>query len=111
VISLFKDEDVSVWVPVANGKGGGAARAFLPFNGRTGTYRYGYKASPSTGIYFDALRDIQQSFIDDEHQVFVVNSVKKIFLFISPTNCFFSDKLIIIYLLILLLQLFDMFLI
>lgn len=77
MISLFKDEDVSVWVPVANGKGGGAARAFLPFNGRTGTYRYGYKASPSTGIYFDALRDIQQSFIDNEHQVFVVNSVKK----------------------------------
>lgn len=77
MISIFKQGDVSIWVPVANGKNGGPARAFLPFNGHAGTYRYGYKAAPSTGRYFDALRDIQQSFIENEHQVFVVNSGKK----------------------------------
>ena len=77
MISTFKEGEISIWVPVAKGKGGGPARAFLPFNGQSGTYRYGYKAAPSTGNYFDALRDIQQSFINDEHQVFVVNSGKE----------------------------------
>lgn len=77
MISAFREGDVSIWVPVAKGKGGGPARAFLPFNGLVGTYRYGYKAAPSTGTYFDALRDFQQSFINDEYQVFVVNGGKK----------------------------------
>lgn len=77
MISTFKEGDVSIWIPVANGKNGGPARAFLPFNGHAGTYRYGYKAAPSTGRYFDALRNVQQSFIENEHQVFVVNSGRK----------------------------------
>lgn len=77
MISVFKESDVSVWVPVAKGRRDGSARAFLPFNGQTGTYRYGYKAAPSTETYFDALCDVQQAFIDDQHQVFVVNSGKK----------------------------------
>lgn len=77
MISTFKEGDVSIWVPVAKGKNGGPARAFLPFNGHAGTYRYGYKAAPSTGMYFDALRDLQQSFIENEHHVFIVNSGKK----------------------------------
>lgn len=78
MISTFKEGDVFIWIPVAHGKGGGPARAFLPFNGQIGTYRYGYKAAPSTGRYFDALRAIQQSFIDDEHKVFAVDSGKKV---------------------------------
>lgn len=77
MISTFSEGDVSIWVPVAKGKSGGPARAFLPFNGLDGTYRYGYKAAPSTGTFFDALRDIQQSFIDDEHRVFIVNDGKR----------------------------------
>jgi 5-methylcytosine-specific restriction protein A len=76
MISIFKDGDASIWIPVAKGKNG-AARAFLPINGLEGTYRYGYKAAPSTGGYFDALRDVQQSFIENEHKVFVVNSGRK----------------------------------
>lgn len=77
MISIFKDGDASIWIPVAKGKNGGPARAFLPINGLEGTYRYGYKAAPSTGGYFDALRDVQQSFIENEHKVFVVNSGRK----------------------------------
>lgn len=77
MISTYKEGDLSVWVPVANGKNGGPARAFLPFNGHAGSYRYGYKAAPSTGRYLDALRGVQQSFIENEQQVFVVNSGKK----------------------------------
>lgn len=77
VISIFKEGDRFVWIPVANGKSGGPARAFLPFNGLAGTYRYGYKAAPSTDSYFNALSKVQQSFLENEHQVFAVNSGKK----------------------------------
>jgi hypothetical protein len=33
MISIFKDGDASIWIPVAKGKNGGYARAFLPING------------------------------------------------------------------------------
>jgi len=55
MISTFKEGDVSIWVPVAKGKNGGPARAFLPFNGHAGTYRYGYKAAPSKSIGSECL--------------------------------------------------------
>lgn len=77
MISAYQEGESSIWVPVAKGKGGGPARAFLPSNGIGGTYRYGYKAAPSTGTYIEALREIQKSFISDERKAFVVNSGKK----------------------------------
>ena len=77
MISTFREGDVSIWVPVAKGRGGGPARAFLPLNGLPSTYRYGYKAAPSTGTYLEALRNIQYSFIDDERQIFLVDGGKK----------------------------------
>lgn len=73
MISLFKEGDEVIWIPVAKGKSGGPARAFLPFNGLLGNYRYGYKAAPSRGQYFNALRMIQQAFIDNENKIFRVN--------------------------------------
>ena len=77
MISPYQEGESSIWVPVAKGKGGGPARAFLPINGMGDTYRYGYKAAPSTGNYIEALCEIQKSFINDERKVFVVNSGNK----------------------------------
>ena len=73
MITVFKENDVALWIPVANGKNGGAARAFLPFKGVDELYTYGYKADPSREKYFDALREIQRAFIVDEVKTFQVN--------------------------------------
>lgn len=77
MISVFKEGDNSIWIPVANGKEGSTARSFLPFNKVSGTYRHGYKAAPLTSGYFKALSDIQQAFNTNEHRFFYVNGGKK----------------------------------
>jgi 5-methylcytosine-specific restriction protein A len=77
MITPYKEKDETIWIPVAKGKSGGAARAFLPFNGLKGNYRFGYKAAPSTDHYIEALSQIQQSFVTDENQLFKVNNGKK----------------------------------
>jgi 5-methylcytosine-specific restriction protein A len=72
-LSIFKEGDRFIWIPVAKKENhGGPTRAFLPFKGLNGYYRYGYKAESSTGQYFNTLRDIQQAFINDEKKDFIV---------------------------------------
>lgn len=77
MIILYKENAKTVWIPVAKGKSGGTARAFLPFNGLNGSYTFGFKAEPTRGEYFEALRQIQQAYIADESKVFRVNGGKK----------------------------------
>jgi 5-methylcytosine-specific restriction protein A len=77
MITPYKDNAENIWIPVATGKSGGAARAFLPFNGLHGNYTFGFKAAPTRGKYFEALIQIQQAYIDDESKVFRVNGGKK----------------------------------
>jgi len=77
MITPYKQHDETLWIPVAKGKSGGLARAFLPFNGLRGSYTFGFKAAPTRGEYFDALRQIQQAYIDEESKVFRVNGGKK----------------------------------
>ena len=49
-------------------------RPFLPFNGLNGMYRFGYKADPLRGDYYDALRSIQRSYISGgDGKEFAVN--------------------------------------
>ena len=74
MITPYKEHDETIWIPVAKGKRGGTTRAFLPFNGLSGTYTFGFKAAPTRGDYFEALRQIQQAYVDDESKVFHVNS-------------------------------------
>lgn len=71
--SPFAEGDEYIWIPVANGKDGGLPRAFLPFKGLLGSYRYGYKAEPSVGQYLHALREVQQAAINDETKTFLVD--------------------------------------
>lgn len=74
MITLYKENAETVWIPVAKGESGGPARALLPFNGLSGSYTFGFKAEPTRGKYFEALRVIQQAYISDESKVFRVNS-------------------------------------
>lgn len=76
MITVFEESDDFIWIPVA-GKKGGVARAFLPFNGLSATYRYGYKAAPSSGTYIDALQNIQRAFLNNASQWFIVDGGKK----------------------------------
>ena len=64
MITVFEESDDFIWIPVA-GKKGGVARAFLPFNGLSATYRYGYKAALSSGTYIDALQNIQRAYLSN----------------------------------------------
>lgn len=74
MITPYKENAETVWIPVAKGKSGGPARAFLPFNGLSGSYTFGFKAEPTREKYFEALRVIQQAYIADESKVFRVNN-------------------------------------
>lgn len=76
-IKSYKENEETIWIPVAKGKSGGAARAFLPFNGLRGNYTFGFKAAPIRGEYFEALRQIQQAYVDNESKLFLVNDGKK----------------------------------
>lgn len=71
-ISIFDNSDDRIWIPVAKSTAKYSARAFLPFNGLNGDYRFGYKAQPETGKYFEALQTIQKAYINDERQLFWV---------------------------------------
>lgn len=77
MIVPYKENAETIWIPVAKGKGGGPARAFLPFRGLRGSYTFGFKAAPTRCEYFEALRQIQQAYVDDESKVFRVNGGKK----------------------------------
>lgn len=77
MITPYKEHDETIWIPVAKGKSGGPARAFRPFNGLRGRYTFGFKAAPTRGEYFEALRQIQQAYVDDESKVFRVNGGNK----------------------------------
>lgn len=77
MITPYKENDETIWIPVAKGKSGGPARAFLPFNGLRGSYTFGFKAAPTRGEYFEALRQIQEAYVDDERKLFRVNGGKK----------------------------------
>lgn len=77
MIAPYEEYDETIWIPVAKGKSGGPARAFLPFNGLRGSYTFGFKATPIRGDYFQALRQVQQAYINDESKVFHVNGGKK----------------------------------
>lgn len=73
MVTQYKENDEATWIPVAKGKSDGPARAFLPFNGLHGRYRFGYKAASSSGHYFESLMQIQQAFLDDESTLFQVH--------------------------------------
>lgn len=77
MITTYNEHDESIWIPVSKGKSGGTARALLPFNGLRGRYTFGFKAAPSHGEYFDALRQIQRAYVDNERKVFRVNGGSK----------------------------------
>jgi len=77
MITPYKEHDETIWIPVAKGKSGGPARAFLPFNGLLGSYTFGFKATPTRAEYFEALRQIQLAYVEDESKVFRVNGGNK----------------------------------
>lgn len=78
MISIYSPDDIYVWIPVAEETEQYPARAFLPFIGSDATYIYGYKARTSKGMYFEALKEIQKSYINNTSEVFLVkNGTKK----------------------------------
>lgn len=77
MISVYKNGDEFVWVPVAKENANNSARAFLPFMGLDGEYLYGYKARIERGRYYEALSDIQNSAISNTSEVFSVNGGTK----------------------------------
>lgn len=74
MISVYKDGDGFVWIPVAKENAGNDARAFLPFMGLSGKYLYGYKAQIERGAYFTALSAIQDAAINNTSEEFKVAS-------------------------------------
>lgn len=71
-------KDTSLWIPICkpNPKYGYGPRAFLPIEGLSKKYTWGYKAKPSEDYYIDALIGIQEAFVNKEDDVFQVSDGK-----------------------------------
>src|SRR5262245_51569169 len=72
MISVYKDGDVFVWIPVAKENAGKPPRAFLPDLGLSGKYLFGYKARIEEGTYFKALSAIQDAAINSTAEEFEI---------------------------------------
>ena len=77
VINIYTNGDKTIWIPVAKETSQYDARAFFPFNGLDGKYLFGYKGRISEGDYLEPLISIQQAFISNESEVFIVNGSEK----------------------------------
>lgn len=73
-IRIYHPDDTTAWIPVAieqdTVRMSLGPRAFLPLNGRTEFYTYGYKSAPRRARYFTALAEIQRAWLDDTSRVF-----------------------------------------
>jgi 5-methylcytosine-specific restriction protein A len=77
MISIYKNGDEYIWIPVAKKDANNITRAFLPFDGLTGEYLFGFKAQIEKGDYFTAITDIQGSFLDNISELFWVKKGTK----------------------------------
>lgn len=73
-ISVLKDSDDYVWIPVSKANSKKPARAFLPINGVKEEYIYGFKARPQRATYFKALQEVQAAYIGKVSEVFTLKS-------------------------------------
>lgn len=69
-IKIYSPGDINIWVPVSSRSPQNDARAFIPFNGFTGSYTYGFKAMPKNGVYLEALRAVQEAWVNNTTQSF-----------------------------------------
>jgi hypothetical protein len=69
-IKIYSPGDANIWIPVSSHSPQNDARAFIPFNGITGNYTYGFKAMPKNGIYIEALQAVQNAWINNVTQSF-----------------------------------------
>lgn len=76
-IEIYQDGDADVWIPVAKPSSKFPPRAFLPFKGKSDTYKHGYKAEMESSTYLTALVSIQKAYLNKETKVFLVNHGKK----------------------------------
>ncbi|MGF1879290.1 HNH endonuclease [Photobacterium frigidiphilum] len=76
MVTVYKKGNSTIWIPVAEPSVGILPRAFLPINGLGAKYKHGYKAEIQEDNYFEALTSVQKAFIDNDSEVFLVNSGK-----------------------------------